>query len=57
MESTPVNPNLQTTTATARLRAITRELANKSKAKGERIDVAVRRLGVLADDMDAGVES
>lgn len=46
---------LEETTA-ARLRAIIRELANKNKAKGERIDVAIRRLELLAEDMDSGVE-
>lgn len=43
-------------TISTRVRAITRELSNKSKAKGERIDVAVRRLELLAEDLDAGVE-
>ena len=44
------------TELTSRLRAIIRDLANKNKAKGERIDVAVRRLELLAEDLDKGVE-
>lgn len=43
-------------TAAQRLRAIARELAKRHNPKGERIDAAVRRLIVLADDMDAGIE-
>lgn len=43
-------------TASQRLRAIGRELAKQHKPKGDRIDTAVRRIGVLADDMDAGIE-
>lgn len=49
-------PQNKDNTIATRVRAITRELSNKSKAKGERIDVAVRRLELLADDIDAGVE-
>ena len=49
------SPKQQTTTA-QRLRAITRELAARQKAKWERIESAVRRLDALADDLDAGVE-
>jgi hypothetical protein len=43
-------------TTTARLRAIKRELAKQHRPEGQRIDEAVRRLGALADDMDAGAE-
>lgn len=44
------------TTTVARVRAIARDLAKQHNPKGERIDAAVRRLIVLADDMDAGIE-
>ncbi|MES2782977.1 MAG: hypothetical protein V4657_09285 [Pseudomonadota bacterium] len=40
----------------SRIRAIARDLAKQHKAKGERIDVAVRRLEALADDVGAGIE-
>lgn len=40
----------------ARLRAIIRDLTARSKAKGERIDNAARRLELLAEDMESGVE-
>jgi hypothetical protein len=40
----------------ARLRAIIRDLSNKNKAKGDRIDNAARRLELLAEDMESGVE-
>lgn len=39
-----------------RLKAITRELANQGRPKGERIDLALRRLRLLAEDLDAGME-
>lgn len=41
---------------TTRLRAIVRELSNRNKPRGERIDVALRRLELLAEDLEAGVE-
>lgn len=41
---------------TNRLKAIIRELANQGRPKGERIDLALRRLQLLAEDLDAGVE-
>ena len=56
MEKLPANPDFPETTTAKRLRAIARDLAKQHKPKGERIDVAVRRLGALADDIDKGVE-
>jgi hypothetical protein len=60
MESRPANPDSHTAqtaqTATARLRAIKRELAKQHRPKGQRIDEAVRRIEALADDIEAGVE-
>lgn len=55
MTATSKQPTQQTTTA-QRVRAISRELSKKQKAKWERIESAVRRLNALADDIDAGVE-
>lgn len=43
-------------TLTTRLRAIVRELSNRNKPRGERIDVALRRLELLAEDLETGVE-
>jgi hypothetical protein len=43
-------------TAAQRLRAIARDLAKQHNPKGERIDAAVRQLGALAEDIDAGIE-
>lgn len=43
--------------AAQRLKAIARELSNKSGSKAARIDIAVLRLEVLIEDLDAGVEA
>ncbi len=56
MEKQPANPDLPETTTAKRIRAIARDLAKQHKPKGERIDVAVRRLGALAEDLDKGIE-
>ncbi len=39
-----------------RVQAIVRGLSAQSKAKGERIDNAVRQLSALAEDIEAGIE-
>ena len=56
MANSPEIQKPQTTTASTRVRAIARNLAKQHKPKGERIDAAVRQLGALADDIDAGIE-